>query len=101
MQMRRRRFGHAAQSEDVCLNSDGTVPLTSLPEGAKATVTHTTGGLGAVRRLSEMGLTPGCEVTLRRKCSFHGPIEIEARGAALALGYGLASKICVQPLKAP
>ena len=97
MPFRRRRN---IATEEPCENPDGGVPLTCLPEGAKAVVTHTSGGLGVVRRLSEMGLTPGCEVTLKRKCSFRGPIEVEVRGAALALGYALASEICVQPLKA-
>jgi ferrous iron transport protein A len=80
-------------------NMNGDVPLTWLSEGAKAVVTHTSGGLGVVRRLSEMGLTPGCEITLKRKCSFRGPIEIEVRGVALALGYGLSSQIFVQPIE--
>lgn len=86
---------------DLYEKPDGDVPLTCLSEGDKAVVTHTSGGLGVVRRLSEMGLTPGCEITLKRKCSFRGPIEIEVRGVALALGYGLSSQILVQPLKAP
>jgi ferrous iron transport protein A len=98
MQLRRRS---TRATEDPCVNPDGDVPLTCLQEGAKAVVTHTSGGLGVVRRLSEMGLTPGCEVKLLRKCSFRGPIEIEVRGVALALGYGLSSQILVQPLKAP
>jgi len=86
--------------EDPCLNEEGVVPLTCLNEGAKAVMTHTSGGLNVVRRLSEMGLTPGCELKLLRKCSFRGPIEVEVRGVALALGYGLAEKIFVQELKA-
>ena len=85
--------------EDICENPDGEVPLTCLKEGAVGIVTHASGGLGVVRRLSDLGLTPGCEVRLIRKCSFCGPIEIEVRGATLALGYGLSSKILVQPLK--
>ncbi len=97
MQLRHRRAQHR---EESCINVDGDVPLTCLPEGAKATVTHTSGGMGVVRRLSEMGLTPGCEIQLKRKCSFRGPIEIEVRGVVLALGYGLSSQILVQPLKA-
>jgi ferrous iron transport protein A len=84
--------------EDPCENP-GKVPLTCLKEGTRGIVTHASGGLGVVRRLSDLGLTPGCEVRLMRKCSFHGPIEIEVRGATLALGYGLSSKILVQPLK--
>lgn len=76
------------------------VRLADMKEGETGIMVHTTGGLGAMQRLAEMGLTPGSEVKLLRKCSFHGPIEIEVRGVALALGYGLALKICVQPLKA-
>ena len=76
------------------------VSLVDMHEGQKGIMAHTVGGLGAMRRLAEMGLTPGCEVKLLRKCSFHGPVEIEVRGAALALGYGLALKVFVQPMKA-
>jgi Fe2+ transport system protein FeoA len=70
-----------------------------LKEKDKAIIDHTTGNLAVVRRLSEMGLTPGCELRLLRKCSFRGPIEIEVRGVSLALGYDLASEILVQQLE--
>ena len=93
------RRKQSAIREDTCENPEGEVPLTCLKEGARGMVTHASGGLGVVRRLSDLGLTPGCEVRLIRKCSFRGPIEIEVRGASLALGYGLSSKILVQPLK--
>jgi ferrous iron transport protein A len=86
--------------EQHCSTSEGHTPLTALVEGTHATVTHTNGGTEVVRRLSEMGLTPGCEIKILRKCIFRGPIELEIRGVTLALGYGLASKICVQPMKA-
>jgi len=97
MQLRRR---HKQVIQVHCLNSEGIVPLTCLKEGAKAVMTHSSGKENVVRRLCEMGLTPGCELQILRKCSFHGPIEIEVRGAALALGYELASEIFVQELKA-
>jgi Fe2+ transport system protein FeoA len=57
------------------------------------------GGFGLVRRLAEMGLTPGVEVKLLRRCPFRGPLEVEVRGVALALGYGVASKVFVKPLR--
>jgi len=69
-------------------------------EGEKGVIIRAAGGFGVVRRLAEMGLTPGVEIKLLRKCSFHGPIEIEVRGVALALGYGIASKVLVRPAKA-
>jgi ferrous iron transport protein A len=93
----RRKRAVTCMKQASCVNVDGQIPLTSLHEGAKAVITHTTGDINVVRRLSEMGLTPGCELKLSRKCSFKGPIEVEVRGVALALGYTLASEICVQP----
>ena len=93
----RHRHGSQSQAPDLSPNE---VTLAALQEGAKATMVRTIGGLGVVRRLSEMGLTPGCEIKLLRKCSFHGPIEIELRGVSLAIGYGLALQIIVRPLKA-
>jgi Fe2+ transport system protein FeoA len=98
MQLRRKRDN---KEQALCQTVEGQAPLASLKEGEKATITHITGDEKVVRRLSEMGLTPGCELRLLRKGSFRGPIEVEVRGSALALGYALASEICVQPLKAP
>ncbi len=84
MQLRHRQSNGI--KEDPCQNSEGIVPLTCVKEGAKAMMTHSSGNVNIVRRLSEMGLTPGCELKILRKCSFHGPIEIEVRGAVLSLG---------------
>jgi Fe2+ transport system protein FeoA len=94
-----RHNNHTSKKQDPCQSSEGTVPLVCLKEKGKAVMAHTTGDLAVVRRLSEMGLTPGCELRLLRKCGFRGPIEIEVRGVSLALGYDLASEILVQPLE--
>jgi ferrous iron transport protein A len=80
---------------------DGERSLAELKEGTKGIITRAAGTANVVRRLSDMGLTPGCEVKLIRKCSFHGPIEVEVRGVALALGYQLASEVYIHPLKEP
>ena len=77
----------------------GETSLTNLAEGEKAVIIHAKGGCGVTRRLAEMGLTPGAEVKLLRKCPFHGPIQLEIRGVALALGYGIASKVFVRSSK--
>ncbi|MCX8150758.1 MAG: ferrous iron transport protein A [Candidatus Bathyarchaeota archaeon] len=81
--------------------SSDEVSLAELKEGEKGIMTRIVGGSSAMRRLTELGLTPGCEVKMLRKCSFHGPVEIEVRGVSLALGYGLALKVFVQPIKVP
>jgi len=92
MQFRKRGF----QKPEIECEGKAT-SLTSLKEGQCGTITQTIGGFGVTRRLAEMGLTPGTEVKILRKCNFHGPIEIEVRNVTLALGYGIASKIFVQP----
>jgi len=78
--------------------NEEVIELTSLYEGEKGIITHAYGGFGLIRRLADMGLTPGVEVKLLRKCPFCGPLQIEVRG--VALGYGIASKVFVKPLKA-
>jgi len=81
-------------------SNEEIISLTSLFEGEKGVITHAFGGFGLVRRLAEMGLTPGVEIKLLRKCPFRGPLQIEVRGSVLALGYGIASKVFVKPSKA-
>lgn len=95
------RFRHRrAITEPRLVKGDGeTISLTSLEEGESGEMAFAYGGCGLVRRLAEMGLTPGVEVKLLRRCPFRGPLQIEVRGVALALGYGIASKVFVKPLR--
>jgi ferrous iron transport protein A len=72
------------------------LPLSELREGESAIVLYPLGGLGLRRRLMEMGLVPGTEVTVLRKAPFRGPIEVGVRGTSLALGFGVASKVIVK-----
>ncbi len=49
------------------------------------------------RRLEDMGVGPGAVVRVERRHR-HGPITVEAHGARLALGRGVAAKILVAPV---
>ncbi|MBS7616405.1 ferrous iron transport protein A [Candidatus Bathyarchaeota archaeon] len=95
--IRRRRRG--LNKKKVSVDANGLSVLTELAEGEKAVIVRASGGFGLVRRLAEMGLTPGVEIKLIRKCPFNGPVEIEVRSVTLALGCGVASRILVKPLK--
>jgi Fe2+ transport system protein FeoA len=75
---------------------EDTVVLTDLREGEKSTMVLAFGGHRMVRRLAEMGLTPGTEVTVVRSAPMHGPIEISVRGVSLALGRGIANRVLVK-----
>ncbi|MEM3726643.1 MAG: FeoA family protein [Candidatus Bathyarchaeia archaeon] len=94
------QFRHRGKKPETKIeNENEVVSIISLKEGEKGIVSHAVGGFGLLRRLAEMGLTPGVEVKVLRKGVFGGPVEIEVRGVALALGHGVASKVFVKPLK--
>jgi Fe2+ transport system protein FeoA len=52
-----------------------------------------------IRRLNDLGLTPGTEVTVIKSAPFNGPLEICVRGSRLAIGRGIASRILVDAKK--
>lgn len=96
MSGRRKRWSRRNNPRDI----EDVIALTSLREGETGVVVHTFGGFGLVRRLAEMGLTPGVKVKVLRRGPLRGPFEIEVRGVALALGRGVASRVLIRPLKA-
>jgi Fe2+ transport system protein FeoA len=48
-----------------------------------------------VKRLTDLGLTPGTDVTVVKSAPFNGPLEVCVRGSRLAIGRGMASRILV------
>ena len=73
------------------------INITDAKEGQKVTVVSILGGRMAVKRLSDLGLTPQTEIKIVKKIPYRGPIEIEVRGSNIVVGRGLASKILVEP----
>jgi len=72
------------------------LPLTSLSQNHRGKVVFVRGGKGVVKRLCELGLTPGTPVSMLRAAPLRGPVEIRVRGCDLALGRGIADKIFVE-----
>jgi len=78
------------------------VPLTSLPPRKSSRVVFVRGGRAIVKRLCDLGLTPGTPVSLLRSAPMNGPVEIRVRGCNLALGRAIAEKIFVErPVSSP
>ncbi|MEM2213795.1 MAG: FeoA family protein [Candidatus Nezhaarchaeales archaeon] len=75
-------------------------PLSEMRPGERGIIVSIACGLGAARRVAEMGLTPGVEVLVTRRAPLRGPIEVEVRDTRVVLGYGLASKIAVKVVRA-
>jgi len=75
--------------------SELRIPLAFLPEGTEAVVIEIVGGRCFVRRLYELGFTPGVKVKVVSS-GFRGPVLVEVRGARIALGRGAAMKVIVE-----
>jgi DtxR family Mn-dependent transcriptional regulator len=78
--------------------STGTLPLSLALSGHKVEIQEIRGGRGAKMRLAKSGVKPGVTIhvvsTLGR-----GPVVISLDGTRTTVGYGVAQKIMVRPLK--
>ena len=70
-------------------------PLSALRPGDRATIERLAGH-GPVRRLLELGLTPGTVVTLVRLAPLRDPMEIRVRGYQLCVRRSEADAVWVQ-----
>jgi DtxR family Mn-dependent transcriptional regulator len=75
------------------------VSISQLKKGERGKVSFIRGEHKVLQRLSDMGLTPGTEVTVVKSAPFHGPLEILVRGSRLALGRGMTEIIFVEAEK--
>jgi len=70
--------------------------LKDLKPGEKSIITNVLGDKGAVkRRLMDMGVTRGAEVTVRKVAPLGDPIEVNIRGYELTLRKSEAENIIV------
>ncbi len=74
-------------------------PLSSLPPGSRGIVAFMVGGYGFIRRLADMGITPGIEISVLRNAPLGGPVVVQVRGSSIALGRGVASKVFIKVLE--
>jgi len=73
------------------------IPLGTLAIGTEAKIIKIYGGRGLVRRLSEMGFTPGTKVKIVHNHNpYVGPVLVEVKDSRIALGRGVSMKIVVE-----
>ena len=73
---------------------DPVMPLAMISAGEVVRVVDIRSGRGLIRRLTDMGLTPGVNIKIINS-QRPGPVVIELRGSRLVLGHGVAQKIMV------
>ncbi len=70
--------------------------LFELAVGESARIKEVNGEKKLVRRLFDMGLTPGVEVYLRKKAPLGDPIELTLRGYELSIRQAEAKSIVIE-----
>jgi Fe2+ transport system protein FeoA len=73
------------------------IKLSDLLTGEKGTISSLESCFTVVKRLTDLGLTKGCEVLMRKNYG-SGPLIILVRGTELALGRVIADKIWVEKI---
>ncbi len=74
----------------------GIISLVEMRSGEEGEIVSAETGSRAVRRLEDMGLTPGARVKILRSAPFSGPVEIYVRDSCLVIGRGMASRVFVK-----
>jgi ferrous iron transport protein A len=68
-----------------------------MATGQSATVVEIIGGHGLISRLDALGIRPGKNITKISSAFMRGPVVIRVDRAEVAIGFGMARKIIVQP----
>jgi DtxR family transcriptional regulator, Mn-dependent transcriptional regulator len=83
----------AESMDDKQRREEDLVSLKSLYDNQTGKVVFIRGGQQLVKRMLDLGLTPGTELKVIRSAPFKGPVQIDVRGSQLAIGQQIASKI--------
>jgi ferrous iron transport protein A len=73
--------------------------LCSLPVGTEAKIAKICGGTEVVKRLNELGFTPGTKLKIIRGEDLHGPVVVEVRDSRIVLGNDVAVKIVLDEVE--
>ncbi len=82
--------------EGIGRRKQDVVSLSTLKENQKGTVAFIRGDNKVLRRLLDLGLTPGTKIGISRVAPLKGPMEISVRGSKLALGDEIVCNVFVE-----
>ncbi|MCD6413545.1 MAG: ferrous iron transport protein A [Elusimicrobia bacterium] len=71
--------------------------LAQLRAGQSATVVEIRGGMRLMEKLASLGIMTGTKIKKISSQFMNGPITIQSGNTQVALGYGMAKRIIVEP----
>ncbi len=81
------------KNEASYVEVDKIIPLVSVPPGSRVRVVLVDGGVGFMRNMDSMGISPGQEITVLRGCC---PMLVETARGKFSIGRGIAHRIFVR-----
>lgn len=91
----------ASEAERPALKIGDETTLEQLPVGATGHIVAALGEGRIRRRIFDMGLTPGCEVFVRKRAPLGDPVELTLRGYELTLRKSEAAIVKVRVSELP
>ena len=73
------------------------ITLTQMQTGHSGVVIQIQGGHGLVNRLNALGIRAGKRITKLSSMIMRGPVTIQVDRAQVAIGFGMARRIIVEP----
>jgi ferrous iron transport protein A len=77
--------------------ADNKIALTHMKSNQRGTVAEVQGGQEFIRRLDALGIRPGKKIIKVSAMLMHGPITVQVDRTQVAIGFGMARKILVEP----
>lgn len=82
--------------ENIGKRKANVVSMSALKENQEGLISFIRGDNKVLRRLLDLGLTPGTRIKVSRVAPLKGPMEIACRGSRLALGDEVACNVFVE-----
>jgi len=75
------------------------VPLTRIQAGQEGIIVRIEGGTRLINRLAALGIRPAKRITKVSSAIMRGPVTIKVDRTQVAIGFGMASRIMVEPVQ--
>ena len=83
----------------IAASRDGLLPLTRMGDGQSGNIVQILGGRGVNDRLTAIGIRQGQRITRIGGMYLRGPVTVQVEKTQVAIGFGMASKILIDPEK--
>lgn len=73
------------------------ITISQMSAGQSGRIIQIIGGKLLAARLESLGIRPGARITKISSMLFKGPVTVRFNGTQVALGFGMATKVIVEP----